>query len=801
MLKNYLKVALRNLVRNKAHSFINITGLSVGMAVAVLIGLWVWDELAFNQYHKNYPRIAQVMRHATYDGEKGTAKYLPYPLTVVLKNNYHNHFKHLLTARQPEEFHLSSGEIKISKKGQFIDDGAPEMLSLSMQSGSWKGLKELHSIMISASTAKALFGDADPMNKTVNLNNRTDVKVSGVYEDLPKNSDFYGVQFFCPFALDVATNKWISEQSWDNQFLFMYAEIAGNTSFEKASAAIKDAELKVIEHLSQYKEQADRKPANFLHPMSKWHLYSEFKDWVAERGPIRFVWLIGIIGAFVLLLACINFMNLSTARSEKRAKEVGIRKTIGSLRSQLIGQFYSESLLVVLVAFGIALVLAAIALPWFNNLAAKQMTMPWSNIWFWIFGAIFISVTALLSGSYPALYLSSFKPVKVLKGSFRVGRLAALPRKTLVVVQFTISIALIICTMIIYNQIIFAKNRPVGYSREGLMLIEKKSAEFYGKQQLLKQELLNTGVVTNVAESGGSITNVWQWNGGFTWKGQAPGFDPSFGTLPVSSEYGNTVGWQFVAGRDFSPQLTSDSSAIILNESALKVMGLQNPLGELVTWETDWRKPRTYKVIGVIKDMVMESPFENIVPTIFRLEPGFRWMHIKMNPQVSAGEALPKIEAVFKKLIPSAPFDYKFADEEYALKFAAEERIGNLAWFFAVLAILISCLGLFGLASFVAEQRTKEIGVRKVLGASVPMLWRLLTKDFVRLVIISLFIAIPVAYYFMSGWLQNYQYRAEMSWWIFAGAGAGALLITLITVSYQAIKAAITNPVKSLRTE
>ena len=440
MFKNYFKTARRSLLRNKAHSFINITGLSVGIAVALLIGLWVWDELSFNRNHENFSRIAQVYRHANYEGKKGSGKYLPYPLTLALKTNYSQHFKHIITAQQAQSFDLSAGEIKIAQKGQFIDDGAPEMLTLNMLKGSRAGLKQLNSIMLSASTAKALFGGADPMNQAIKINNRIDVTVTGVYEDLPMNSEFHSVKFFAPFELDLAMNPWIKEQSWDNQFIFTYVELQPNTSFEKVSAAIANAEMDIIKNLENFKKQAARQPAVFLHPMDKWHLYGDFTEWVPDRAAVRFVWLVGAIGAFVLLLACINFMNLSTARSEKRAKEVGIRKTIGSVRSQLILQFFSESFLVVLIAFGIALVLVSLSLPWFNQVAEKEMTIHWTNAWFWFFACCFILITGLLAGSYPALYLSSFRPVKVLKGTFRVGKLAAIPRKALVVTQFSISI-------------------------------------------------------------------------------------------------------------------------------------------------------------------------------------------------------------------------------------------------------------------------------------------------------------------------------------------------------------------------
>jgi hypothetical protein len=493
-------------------------------------------------------------------------------------------------------------------------------------------------------------------------------------------------------------------------------------------------------------------------------------------------------------------MNLSTARSEKRAKEVGIRKTLGSIRRQLIGQFLSESLLIAVSSFVCSVLLVQLILPWFNEVADKDIHILWSEPLFWPAGLAFTLITGILAGSYPALYLSSFKPVKVLKGTFRVGRFAAIPRKVLVVVQFTVSITLIIGTTVVYRQIQLARNRPVGYSQNGLLALQVTSNDFKGKFDVLRSELKNTGVVTEMAQSNSPLTDIWSNNKEFLWKGKQPGTEVTFGTPSITQEYGKTVGWQFSAGRDFSKDLPTDSSGVVINETAVKIMGLQDPVGETIRWE---RKSgdRDYKVLGVIKDMVMQSPFEPVRPTLYFLNESSAWIFTRINPNVSAGEALPKIEAVFRKIVPSVPFDYKFADEEYGKKFAAEVRVGKLAGFFAGLAILISCLGLFGLASFTAEQRTKEIGVRKVLGATVFNVWRLLSKDFVMLVIVSLIIAVPSAYYFMFNWLQNYQYRTELSWWIFAGAGIGALSITLLTVSFQAIKAAVANPVRSLRTE
>lgn len=805
MIRSYLKIALRNLARNKGYSAINIGGLAVGMAVAMLVGLWIYDELSFNKYHKNYDRIALVNMNQLFGNEIHSSASVPFPYVNVIKTNYSQHFTHIVPSTFRSEAVLKAGEIKLSRNGQFIGSDAPEMFSLNMLRGSWAALQDQQSILLSKSTAKALFGNADPMNKLIKLDTENDLRVTGIYEDVPKNSQFHDLHFLASWDYFVAKNPYMSKKQWDNHALLMYVEVKPETSFSKVSAAIRDSELKVIRSIDNMKNEVATNPQMWLHPMKNWHLYSEFKNGIANNGPIQYVWTVGLIGLFVLLLACINFMNLSTARSEKRAKEVGVRKAIGSLRIQLVGQFFTESFLVVFISFGIALGLVQASLAWFNELSVKQMVMPWNNLYFWLFDLSFILITGLLAGSYPALYLTSFKPVKVLKATtVQPGRFASLPRKILVATQFTVSITLVICTIIIYSQVQFAKNRPVGYSRDGLMMISMKSDDFYKKSDLIRNELKNTGVVAEVAQSQSPVTDVWSSNGGFTWKGMTTDNPPAFSTLTVSSEYAKTVGWQFVSGRNFSKEFASDSSGFVINETAAKLFGFKQAVGEQVSWKSQWMTnniQKQFTILGVVKDMVMESPFEPIAPTVFFLSGGANWINIKIDPNVSTSNALPKIKAVFEKLTPTVPFEYKFADQEYAAKFRTEERIGKLATFFTTLAIFISCLGLFGLASFVAEQRTKEIGIRKVLGASLANLWRMLSKDFVILVIISALISTPIAWYAMQEWLAKYSYHTEISWWIFAASGIGALGITLLTVSYQALRAALLDPVKSLRSE
>jgi len=793
MLRNYLTIAIRNLLKNQVYSFINIFGLATGMAVAVLIGLWMYDELSYNQNHNHYDRLGQVMTTQVFNKDTTTYSAAVIPLAEQLRIQYSADFKHVVMASWNFGHILAYGDIKVARQGMFVQPAFPDMLTLPMLKGKRNALRDPSSVLINQSLAKALFGDQDPMGKLIKRNNQKSYTIAGVFADLPRNSEFHKASLFLSWDAYLTEEAWLKEAQtqWDNHSFQMFVELNQNIDFDRTTARIKGIPMQHLKAATNGYEEV------LLHPMAKWHLYSEFKGGKSVGGRIQFVWLFGIIGVFVLLLACINFMNLATARSEKRAKEVGVRKAIGSMRSQLIGQFLSESLLVVLVAFVLAVMLVVFSLPWFNELADKQMRIQWGSPLFWLACIGFTIFTGLIAGSYPAFYLSSFQPVKVLKGTFRAGRFAALPRKVLVVLQFTVSVTLIIGTLVVFRQIQHAKNRPSGYDRDGLITVSIETPDLNGRYELLRSELLKTGVVENMAQSGSPATAIYQNQIGFDWKGKDPNQIPLFAIVSHTHDYGKTLDWKVLQGRDFSRDYSTDTSALILNEAALKVTKLKNPIGETIKWNN-----RNWQIIGVIKDMIIESPFAPIRPTIFRLD--YDWVGVitvRLKPGVPVQNALEKVESVFKRLNPSSPFDFRFTNEDYNRKFNNEQRVGTLSSIFAGLAILISCLGLFGLASFIAEQRTKEIGIRKVLGASVVNLWGLLSKDFVRLIFISLLFSVPVAWYFMSNWLQTYEYRSELPWWIFAVAGVGALIITLLTVSFQAIKAAVANPVKSLRNE
>jgi putative ABC transport system permease protein len=783
MLKNYFKVAWRNLLRNKVYSFINITGLATGIAVALLVGLWIWDELSFNSYHRNHSQLAQVMLNQSANGQIYTNETIAMPLGEALRTRHRADFKYVSLSSWENEHVLSVGNDKLPASGRWVEPDFPEMFTLDIINGSRDVLKDPSTILIAESTAKALLGKENPINKTVKLDNKLDMKIGGVYKDLPHNSSFYNTKILLPWG---NKENWMNSQtSWTNHCGILYVQLSGNADLKTTNERIKNIPTP---HVRKVREEI------MLHPITKLNLYTEFENGKAVGGRIQFVWLFGIIGVFVLLLACINFMNLSTARSEKRAKEVGIRKTVGSLRKQLIGQFLSESVFFSLLALVLALVLVQLSLPFFNGLADKQMFLLWGSSLFWLLALGFTLFTGIMSGSYPAFYLSRFEPIKVLKGVYKAGRFASIPRKVLVVVQFSVSVVLIIGTIIVFQQIQFAKNRPTGFSRTGLISVPL-SEHLYGKYKILRNDLLQTGVVENMAESS-QPTSHFSNNNSIEWRGKDPNLEIYFRNVNVTPEFGSTVGWTIKHGRDFSSDYLTDSGAVILNESAVIATGLKEPVGEIIKFNG-----KDYTVIGIAKDMLTQSPYDPMQPSVFFCDGWMGVITIRLKPGMTEGNVLATIADVFKKYSPDGPFQYKFVDDEYAKKYSNEVRIGNLASFFAILAIFISCLGLFGLASFVAEQRTKEIGIRKVLGATVFNLWKMQSKEFVILVMISCFIAIPIAWYYLNQWLQNYSYRMDISGWIFIAAIAGALLITVLTVSFQAIKAAITNPVESLRTE
>ena len=794
MLKSYFTVAWRNLVKNKAYSFINIAGLASGMAVAMIIGLWIYDEVSANKHFKNYESIYQVMMHQTFDGIRSSQVALPFPMGEELKTKFPD-FKAVAMCDWGSEHSLIYGEKKLNKRGHFIGEDAMSMFSFKVLNGSKQGLHDPYSIVLTDEMAKILFGTENPIGKIIKFDNSTNLKVTAVIAKQPKNSSL-DFDYLVPFQLQETIYSWVKQfhkTNWGNNSWQTFVQLNDNANAASVNAKIKNT---VIAHFTDENTLKSIKPEVFIHPMAKWRLYNDFKDGKNAGGFIKYVRMFGILGLVVLLIACINFMNLSTARSEKRAKEVGIRKAVGSLRKQLISQFLSESLLISMLAFLFALLIVAIALPFFNQLTKKDMSLQISNPVFWGIMILFTALTGLLAGSYPAFYLSSFNPVRVLKGNLKAGKSGSLPRKILVVVQFACSVILMIGTIIIYQQIQYGKNQPIGFNNKGLITINQ-SEDIGNHYDALRQELLSTGAVSSVCKSNSPPSDIYSNNNGWEWKNSTQ-LDKSviFSTIATYYDYTQTLGIKMAEGRDFSRQF-ADSNGVVLNQAAVKRMGLKNPVGEMLKWNG---KPMV--VVGVIPDIQMQSPYRAISPLTIIFDKNWSsFVNIRLNPSMPASKAISSIKPIFERYNPAFPFEYKFADEEYAKKFDYEELVGNLSSIIAILAVFISCLGLFGLASFTAEQRVKEIGVRKVLGASVLNLWQLLSKDFIFLVLISCAIAIPIAWYLMTDWLKTYDNKISIGFGVFAIVVVLAVLITLVTVSFQAIKAALANPVKSLRSE
>jgi putative ABC transport system permease protein len=804
MFKNYLKIALRNLLRNKIYSSLNIVGLALGMAVALLIGLWVADEFNTNKNFAHYDKIVQLLRNSTIDGHINTGSGMALPLVEKLRKDYTGDFKSVAMITDHGGHSLAIGDKKMGTEGcRYAEPGIIDLLPIQMISGGTNALEAPASMIIDQSLAKKLFGDEDPLNKVVRVDNQQNVRVTGVFQDFPHSSAFgtgsgyMQIHLIESWGQFVAENPGIKdiETDWKATPFAVYARLSDYASIDQVEVHIKD--------LMSGHGRTD-KPELFLYPMSKWHLYNNFTEGKVDGGSIKFVRMFGFIGLFVLLLACVNFMNMSTARSERRSREVGIRKAVGSLRIQLIVQFLGESLLMCCISLLLALLIVQLSLPAFNRIADKNISIPWTSGIFWIMLAGFSLLTALIAGSYPSFYLSSFNAVKVLKGSLNPGRFASLPRKVLVVLQFTVSIALIIGTLIVSGEIQYARNRPVGYDWHGIIQVFRSTPQLMENYNVIRDELLRNGGASDVAISSGPTSMLFSSMGGFSWPGKDPAFADNFGYVSIAQNFGHTIGWQIKHGRDFSKDFPSDSTALVINETAVKYMSLEHAVGTTIRRVGNTGIKHQYHIIGVIADMMMQTPFENPMPTLFSMESpasDLGLINIKLNPSLSTTAALARVEPVFRKYNPTAAFDYWNNEERFGRNFVLEDRIGVLTRIFAAMAIFISCLGMFGLASFTAERRTREIGIRKVLGASVPHLWALLIREFLLLVCLAFLIALPISWFYMHDWLQQYAYRVPISAWIFIGTLGGALLITLITVSFQSIRASLANPVRSLRTE
>lgn len=795
MIRNYLKIAWRNLKNNKVYSALNIVGLAAGMAVALIIGLWVAHEYSYDKFLPNGDQLyqAKITFTSTHDGMR-TQDAMSLPIGDVLKKDYPE-IKYVSRADWDQKHDLLVGDKKLYLNGMGVGADFLKMFQFPLVKGNAaSALQDPYTIVLTESTAKALFGSTDPIGKMVKFDNKDNLKVVGILKNVPENSSM-NFNYLFPFEYLVSALDWMKSAptSWTNNSFQIFVMLQPNASYAELAPKIKDLVSKHSEKMRP------AKPELSLHALKDWHLRSEFKNGKISGGFIDYVRMFGIIGILVLLIACINFMNLSTARSEKRAREVGVRKAIGSKRSDLIFQFLTESLLITFIAFVLSIAIVQLVIPTFNNLAGDNIRIPYDNPIFWIIMLSYVLITGLLAGSRPAFYLSSFNPVKVLKGSIQLGRAAALPRKVLVVVQFSCSIALIISTVIVYQQIQHAKNRPTGYSTDRLVSADL-SDDLNEHYDALKNDVLQSGLVEAFSRASAPVTDIYAHTSIDNWAGKNAG-EESVNTVSVfvSDNYFKTVGMQFLAGRNFAPKYELDTTNVILNEAAVKRMGLKNPVGQQISWNN--HSGGRVNVIGVVKNAVMGSPFTPVEPAIFAHS---RWGSkaiFRLVPNVKTHDAIAKIGQIFDRYNPAFPFSYKFADDEYNQKFNLEVLVGKLAGIFAGLAIFISCLGLFGLAAYVAEQRTKEIGIRKVLGASIMQVWLMLSTDFVLLVFISCLIASPIAWYFLHGWLQKYDYRIDIGPGVFVLSAIAAVLITLFTISFQAIKAALANPVKSLRSE
>ncbi|HZW71586.1 MAG TPA: ABC transporter permease [Hanamia sp.] len=763
----------------------NIFGLGIGIACASLIFLWVEDEINFNNYFSNKENLYKIKDSQTYDGTTFTFDATPGPLAAGIKTEIPG-IKNTARSSWGQQSLFSLGDKDIYERGMYVDSSFLKMFQLQfVQGNASTAFEQLHSLVITEKMAHKFFGNDNAIGKSLRVDNNTSSIVTGVISDLPESVSFQ-FDWLAPFKIFENQNNWL--QSWGNNGVLTYVEL-------QPGADDKAINRKLYNYVQSKAKDAEAKMS--IYPMSRWRLYDSWKDGKEVPGRIKYVNLFSLIAWIILLIACINFMNLSTARSEKRAREVGVRKVLGAGKSKLVGQFIGESVIMALISAVVAICATYVVLPAFNTLVEKQLSIH-------LFQPLHIAallaialICGLIAGSYPAFYLSSFNPVAVLKGNrLKTNGSAGFIRKGLVVVQFTISIILIISTIIIYQQINHAKNRSLGYDKENLIYLplQGKLKEHFNA---VKNDLVQTGIVKDAALSQSTILQLGSNTADFQWQGKDPDKQVLITVESVSPEYTSTMGMKLEKGRNFYSDIKSDSGNIIINQTLAKIIGGKNIIGSIIT-----NGDNKFTVAGVIDDFVYNNLYSPSSPLIlFPDTAGTNFLTIRLKKTSNIAGALTKVENVIKANNPGFPFDYKFVDDQFDQFFKTEMLIGKLASVFAILAIFISCLGLFGLAAYTAERRTREIGIRKVLGASANGLAGLLSKEFLILVLISCLLAFPIAWWMMHNWLDSYEYRVSISWPIFLVAGLLAMLIALLTVSVQAIKAALANPIQSLRSE
>ena len=794
MFKNFFKTTFRNLWKNKGYSFLNIFGLAIGIACAGLIFLWVEDELNWDQFNTKKDSLYRIRENQKYDTYVATFGSTPAPMAPAMQQDIPG------VANTCRIIGYNTKLITIGNKAMYAFPNYADASLFSMftfpfvQGNAKTAFKELHSMVITQATSKKFFGDEkNVIGKTVRVDNKQDYVITGVIKDLPKNSTIQ-FEWVAPFEIWWNENKsWA--QNWGNNDLDTYVELKPNVS-----AAFVN---KILYNFIQKREpKSIARP--FLWSAHDWHLRDEFDNGVQTGGGrITYVHLFSVIAGIILLIACINFMNLATARSEKRAREVGVRKVLGSGKRMLIFQFIGEAIFMAALSVTVAVIIMVFLLPAFNLLVEKNLVLGLNNPIHFVALLAITLICGLFAGSYPSLYLSSFNPVFVLKGMKIKASSAAFIRKGLVVLQFSISIILIISTIVIYQQIQHVKNRSLGFNKNNLLQVDMNS-EMTKNYEAVQQDLLNTGLIENVAVSDYNTLYGGNNTGGLVWEGKKSNNQVLISTRYVSPGYMKTSGIKILEGRDLveTDSVQSKKLNALITQSLEKLMGNGTAVGKTLHWDGDTSNT-VVNVVGVVNDYVYGDMYGKSDPVMFFCvnAPDESNMYVRLKSNTDVETAIKKIEAVIKKDNPSYPFTYHFVDDQFNQMFQNEQLISKLSRVFATLAIIISCLGLFGLAAYTAERRTKEIGVRKVLGASVTGITTLLSKDFIKLVALSCVIAFPVSWLMMHNWLQNYKYRIEISWWIFLAAGISAILIALITISFQSIKAAIANPVKSLRTE